>query len=188
MTHTHKERTSRQRRRAGATLVLAAATGGLLAAAMAGSPTARADDFTDILSNIQAADTAGAGDFSAAATDFSTPGGTDAGLYALAAGFDNIFVAPADYALVGTVDGLTGTPDTGVSTDFFTTDTPDATDLTSAGQQALASADFSSATTDFSDAATYLSGGDFADATLYAAYASFLDVYGVEAEFLAALF
>jgi hypothetical protein len=188
MTDIRKDRTSRQRRRAGATLVLAAATGGLLAAAMAGSPTARADDFTDILSNIQAADTAGAGDFSAAATDFSTPGGTDAGLYALAAGFDNIFVAPADYALVGTVDGLTNTSDAGLYADFFTTNTPDATDLTAAGQQALASTDFSDATSYLNDAATALSGGEYADAALYGAYGSLLDIYGVEAELLASLF
>jgi hypothetical protein len=188
MNHIHKDRTSRQRRRAGTTLVLAAASGGLLAAAMAGSPTARADDFTDILTNVQNAVTAGEADYSTAATDLSTAGETDAGLYAAVAGFDNIFVAPADYTLVGLVDGLTGTPDTGVSTDFFTTDTPDATDLTSAGQQALESADFSSATADFSQAATFLSGGDFADATLYAAYASLLDVYGAEAEVLASLF
>ena len=54
MTHIRNDRTSRQRRRAGATLALAAASGGLLAAAMAGSPTARADDpYTDIVNDVQ---------------------------------------------------------------------------------------------------------------------------------------
>ncbi len=54
MTRIRNDRTSRQRRRAGATLVLAAATGGLLAAAMAGSPAARADDpYTDIVNDVQ---------------------------------------------------------------------------------------------------------------------------------------
>ena len=65
MTHIRNDRTSRQRRRAGATLALAAATGGLLAAAMAGSPTARADDpFTDIVNDVQNSITIGETDYS----------------------------------------------------------------------------------------------------------------------------
>src|SRR6201988_770401 len=102
LTHTHNARTRRHRRRAGTTLVLAAAFGGLMAAAMAGSPTARADDpFHDIANDVQGSIPAGEGDFSTAATDLSTPGDTNEGLIAAFAGFYNIFISPTDYTLLG---------------------------------------------------------------------------------------
>ena len=88
MTHIRNNRSGRQRRRAGATLVLAAVSGGLLAAAMAGSPTARADNpYTDIVNDVQNSITIGEADYSAAGTDFSTAAGTNAGLAAEFAGF-----------------------------------------------------------------------------------------------------
>src|ERR1700744_6057981 len=118
MTHIRKDRTSRQRRRAGATLVLAAASCGLLAA-MAGSPTARADDpFTDIVNDVQNSVTIGEADYSAAATDFSTAGGTNAGLAAEFLGFDNTFISSADYVLQGLTAAATGTDFSGDGTIF----------------------------------------------------------------------
>src|SRR5438270_5008915 len=101
MTRIGNDRTSRQRRRAAATLALAAASGGLLAAAMAGSPAASADDpFTDIVNDVQASIAAGQADYSAAATDFSTAGGTNAGLAEEFLGFDNTFISTPDYVLL----------------------------------------------------------------------------------------
>src|SRR3984885_14361034 len=109
MTHIRNNRSGRQRRRAGATLVLAAVSGGLLAAAMAGSPTARADDpYTDIVNDVQGSITAGEADYTAAGTDFSTAGETNEGLIASFAGFDNIFISPTDYTLLGLTAAGTG--------------------------------------------------------------------------------
>jgi hypothetical protein len=113
VTHIRNDRTRRQRRRAGATPVLTAATGGLLAAAMAASPTARAND-------VQNSITIGETDYSNAATDFSTAGGTNAGLAAEFAGFDNTFISSADYALLGLTAAGTGTDFSGDSTIFVT--------------------------------------------------------------------
>src|ERR1700738_1236024 len=111
MTHIRNNRSGRQRRRAGVTLVLAAASGGLLAAAMAGSGTARADDpFTDIVNDVQNSITIGEADHSAAATDFSSsPANTDAGLAEEFLGFDNTFISPTDYTLLGLTAAATGT-------------------------------------------------------------------------------
>jgi hypothetical protein len=188
MTHIRNDRTSRRRRRAGTTLVLAAASGGLLAAAMAAAPTASADDpFTDILSDVQSSITAGEADYSTAATDLSTAGDTNEGLNALVAGFDNTFVSPADYVLVGLVDAATGTNASGLAGDFFLSDVGQP--LTAAGQEATATADLSEGATYASDAVSALSSGDYADAALAGAFSSLLtDVLAPEADLLAALF
>jgi hypothetical protein len=181
MTHIRNDRTSRRRRRAGTTLVLAAASGGLLAAAMAAAPTASADDpFTDILSDVQSSITAGE-------ADYSTAGDTNEGLNALVAGFDNTFVSPADYVLVGLVDAATGTNASGLAGDFFLSDVGQP--LTAAGQEATATADLSEGATYASDAVSALSSGDYADAALAGAFSSLLtDVLAPEADLLAALF
>jgi len=189
MTHIRNDRTSRQRRRAGTTLVLAATSGGLLAAAMAAAATARADDpFTDIISDVQSSISAGEADFSAAATDFSTASDTDEGLINLLAGFDNTFVSPADYTLVGLTAAATGVDTSGLAGAFLIpgfTDQP----LTQAGQDAIASADMTQGQTDLADVASLLSGGDFADAALFGASASYLtDILAPEADLLGALF
>jgi hypothetical protein len=188
MNHIRTNPTSRQRRRAGTTLVLAAASGGLLAAAMAGSPTARADDpFTDILTDVQASITAGEGDFSTAATDLSTAGDTNEGLLALFAGFDNSVVSSADYVFVGLVDAATGTDASGLDGDFLVSDVGQP--LTAAGQEAIAQTDMTDGATYTSDALTYLSSGDYADAALAGAFGSYYtDVLLPEADLLATLF
>jgi hypothetical protein len=186
MTHIRNDRTSRQRRRAGTTLVLAAASGGLLAAAMAGSPTARADDLTDISNDVQASITAGEADYSAAGTDFSTAGDTNEGLIALVAGFDNTFVSPADYILVGLTGEATGTDISSIAGDFLV---PDTAPVTAAGETALAATQVTDGDANLAEAATLFSSADYTSAALYAtygAYQAFIDA--PEAELLAALF
>jgi hypothetical protein len=187
MTHIHNAPTRRQRRRAGATLVLAAASGGLLAAAMAGSPTARADDpFTDIANDVQASITAGEADYSTAATDLSNPADTNEGLIAAFAGFDNIFISPTDYTLLGLTAAGTGTNFSAYGGYYDISDTGQP--LTAAGQEAAATIDFSDAQTWLTDATTALSGGQYFDAVFDALNSSYLDILGGQADTLAALF
>ena len=188
MTHIRNDRTRRQRRRAGTTLVLAAAAGGLLAAAMAHAPTARADDLTDISNDVHASITAGEADYSAAGTDFST-GGTTAdgeGLINLFAGFDNTFVSPADYVLVGLTGEATGTDISSIAGVFLA---PDTGPLTAAGETALAATQVTDGDANLAEAATLFSDGEYTSAALYAAYGAyqaFIDA--PEADLLAALF
>lgn len=186
MTHIRNERTGRQRWRAGATLVLAAATGGLLAAALAGSPTARADDpFTDISNDVQAVTALGESDYTAAATDFSTPGDTNEGLIAAFVGFDNIFFSPTDYTLLGLTAAGTGTDFSPYASAFELTDSGP---TTAAGQAADAATDFSNASTYLTDAATFLSDGNYFDAVYDALFGGYEDILGSQADTLAGLF
>jgi hypothetical protein len=180
-----------RRRRAGATLVLAAATGGLLAAAMAGSPIARADDpFTDIANDVQASITLGGDDYTAAGTDFSTAGDTNAGLVALFAGIDNLLVSPTDYTLLGLTAAGTDTNYSGFGTLFDIPGTvSDPSDLTAAGQEAIATADVTDGNADLSHAATFLSSGEYFAAAEYGLYGAYLsDIIAPQADLLAALF
>jgi hypothetical protein len=187
MTHIRNNRSGRQRRRAGATLVLAAASGGLLAAAMAGSPTARADNpYTDILNDVQGSITAGQADYSAAATDFSTASGTNAGLAAEFAGFDNTFISPTDYTLLGLTAAGTGTNFSGSNGDFLVN--LSVFPLTAAGEQADATSDLSIASTLFTDAATAFSGGNYFTAVDEVLLAGYDDLVAGQADTLAALF
>jgi hypothetical protein len=186
MTHIRNDRIRRQRRRAGGTLVLAAATGGLLAAAMAGSPTARADDpFTDISNDVQGSITAGEAQYTDAATDFSTAGDTNAGLIDSFAGFDNIFLSPGDYTVLGLVAAATGTDFSSSGSNFYV---DDAGPTTAAGQTADATADLSAASTFFSEASTYLTGGEYFYATDAFLLGGYEDILAGQADTLAALF
>jgi hypothetical protein len=187
MAHIDNDKTTRQRRRAGTTLVLAAATGGLLAAAMAGSPTARADDpYTDILNDVQNSVTIGEADYSAAGTDFSTAGDTNAGLVAEFLGFDNTFLSSADYTLLGLTAAGTGTDFSGYGSDFFVGS--GLFPLTAAGETADASTYLSIASSDFADAASSFSSGDYFGAVFADLLGSDYDVLAGQAETLAALF
>jgi hypothetical protein len=187
MAHTRKDRAGRQRRRAGATLALAAASGGLMAAAMAGSPTARADNpYTDIVNDVQNSITIGEADYSAAATDFSTAGGTNAGLAAEFVGFDNTFLSPPDYLLLGLTAAGTGTDFSGHGNDFF--DPTIIFPLTVAGEQTVAATYLSDAFGDVAAAVTALSGGDYFDGVNHVLIAGYEDVLAGQAETLAALF
>src|SRR6202012_5569363 len=146
-------------RRAAPTLVLAAAAGGLLAAAMAGSPTARAaEPSTDIVTDVQHSITIGEGDYSAAATDFSTAGDTNAGLVAAFAGLDNLLVSPTDYTLLGLTAAATGTDFSAYGNSFFI---PDTGAITAAGQEALAASDLSDGQALLADVPALLTGGDY---------------------------
>jgi hypothetical protein len=187
MTHIRNDRTSRQRRRAGATLALTAASGGLLAAAMAGSPTARADNpYTDIVNDVQNSITIGEADYSAAATDFSTAGGTNAGLAAEFAGFDNTFISSTDYTLLGLTAAGTGTDFSvlgtlfEIPTSFFP--------LTVAGEQAHATTDLSIASAYFTDGTSAFTDGNSFIGTEDFLFGGYYDVLAGQADTLAALF
>jgi hypothetical protein len=187
MTRIRYDRTSRQRRRVGATLALAAASGGLLAAAMAGSPTARADDpFTDIANDVQTSIAAGQADYSAAGTDFSTAGGTNAGLVEEFAGFDNTFISPADYTLLGLTAAGTGTNFSGSESDFLIA--PALFPITAAEGQADATSYLSAASAEFTAALTALSGGEYFAATYEDLVGGYYDVLAGQSETLAGLF
>jgi hypothetical protein len=187
MTDIRKDRTSR--RRAGATLVLSAATGGLLAAAMAGSPIARADDpYTDIANDVQASITAGEADYNAASADFAGGGDTDAGLANLVAGFDDIFVNPTDYTLLGLTAAGTDTDFSNYSNWFDSDLLFGTTPLTATAFSDEASTLFSTATNDFEGALADLSSGDYFDAGLNAIDGSWVDLLGGQFDTLASLF
>ena len=186
MTHIRNDRTGRQRRRVGATLVLAAATGGLLAAAMAGSPTARADDpFTDIVNDVQGSIAVGEADYSAAATDFSTAGDTNDGLIAAFTGFDNLLISPADYTLLGLTAAVTNTDFSTFGNAF---DVSDSGPTTAAGQAGDATADFANASSYFAAATTAFTGGEYFSGVYDSLIAGYEDILGSQADTLAALF
>ena len=187
MTHIRNDWTRRQGRRAGATLVLAAASGGLLAAAMAGSPTARADNpYTDIVTDVQNSITAGEADYSAAATDFSTAAGTNAGLAAEFTGFDNTFISPADYTLLGLTAAGTGTDFSGDGGAFFAGIS--ILPVTAAAAQTDATGFLGGASAEFTDALTEFSGGHYFAGVSDSLLGGYYDVLGGQAETLAALF
>jgi hypothetical protein len=182
-----RNRISHQRRRARATLALAAACGGLLAAAMAGSPAARADDpFTDILTDVQHSIAAGQMDFAVAANDFSTAGGTDAGLVAEFVGFDNTFIAPSDYVLLGLTAAGTGTDFSGFGTGFGSVFA--LFPLTEAGELSNAATFLSAASAEFTGAATAFSDGNFFAGVEELLFAGLYNDYAGQAETLATLF
>jgi hypothetical protein len=177
----------RKQQRAGAMLALATATGGLLAAAMASSPVARADDpFADIASYVQTSITTGETDYSDAAADFATAGGTNAGLAAEFAGFDNTFISSADYVLLGLAAAGTGT-DYSIYGGIFNLESS-TFPLTAAGEQADVAPFLSTASSYFSEATTALSGGEFFAATYDSLLGGYYDVLAGQAETLAALF
>jgi hypothetical protein len=187
MTHIRNDRASRPRRRTGTTLVLAAASGGLLAAAMAGSPIARADDpFTDIANDIQSSFTIGEEEYSDAATAFATAGGTNAGLGDAVAGFDNIFISPADYTLLGLTAAGTDTDFGSYGEAFFIGE--DIFPPTALGEESAATAYSGEASNFFSGALTDLSDGKYflaVDAYLVGGYD---DLLAGQADALAGLF
>jgi hypothetical protein len=187
MTHIRNDRTSRQRRRAGTTLVLAAASGGLLAAAMAASPAARADNpYTDILNDVQNSIAIGEADYTAAATEFSTAGGTNAGLVEEFAGFDNTFISSTDYTLLGLTAAATGTNFSGDGTVFgFSIGV---FPLTAAGEQAEASLFASLASAEFAQVTTDFSGGNYFAGVADYLFGIYDDIFVGQEDTLAALF
>jgi hypothetical protein len=92
-------------------LGLGAAVGAFAAAAMmsaATAPTAHADDYSAIIADIQAEETAAATAFTTASTDFATNADSPAGLTQLFIGLDDDLVGVPNDLQVGIVDALTG--------------------------------------------------------------------------------
>ena len=100
------------RSRAATLIGLGAAAGAFGIAAMmsaATAPTARADDFSDIIAAVEGDFTAGQAAFGDAFTDFGSSDVND-GLAAFFSGLDDDVVGAPDNVFVGTVDALTGAP------------------------------------------------------------------------------
>jgi hypothetical protein len=150
---------------------LGAATGAFAAAAMmsaATAPTARADDFSDIVGLVEFELTAGQGDFTTAFADFSNNMVPD-GLAEFYSGVDNdLWLVPTTVEY-GTVAALTGSPIVSV---IFPVGLSTPTDLSDA--VTIAETDLTDSQTLFTDAATALSSGDYADAVYADAAGSFL--------------
>jgi hypothetical protein len=179
MTHIRKKR-------AGAALVLAAAAGGLLAAATAGSPIARADDpFTDTATYVQDTLTTAEADYSAAGTDFSTAGDTNAGLAELFAGDYNALVS-LNYTVLGLVAAGTGTDYSTYAGDFTLSDNYWPTTAAEAMTDASNYSDNASGT--LTGALSYLSSGDYFQATEYFLFSTDWNILAGQAETLGALF
>jgi hypothetical protein len=164
------------RSRSGILVGLAAAVGAFGAAAMmsaATAPTARADDFTDVINAVDGDFTFAQGDFTQASGDFDTGDVAD-GLAKFLSGVDNDFIAAPDNLYIGTVDLLTNEPvadsiEIGLFPESdFTSGLADAHTLFADGE------------TDFTTAVTDLSSGDYAGAADLGALGSFLDVAGVQ--------
>jgi hypothetical protein len=122
------------------------------------APAAHADDFTDIITYLNADFAVGQGDITTAFSDFSS-GDFVPGLTALFQGVDDDVLAAPDNLLTGTVEALAGEGiggpllyDLGVPANF-------ADGLTAA------ETDFSYAVTTFEEAPTDLAGGDYGAAT-----------------------
>jgi hypothetical protein len=150
------------RSRTGVLAGLAAAAGAFGVAAMmstATAPTARADDFTDIVNAVEGELAFGQAAFTTAAADFGSSDVTD-GLQALVNGsYDDLLGAP-DSLYIGTVEALTNETVLPPSLDFNGDPAP--TDFSDAVSNAQGA--FSEGQLYFSDAATDLSAGDYGDA------------------------
>jgi hypothetical protein len=148
------------RSRAATLIGVTAAAGAFGVAVMmsaATAPTARADDFSDIITAVEGDFTLGQGDFSVAATDFGS-GEFDDGVAALLSGVDEDFVGVPDNLFVGSVDLLTNEPVVGITTIGIGPEPDFASGLADAESQ------FADAGPVFSTAATDLFSGDYAGA------------------------
>ena len=150
---------------AGFALVGTAAAGvAILAGAFA--PTARADDFSEIVTDLDAVLGAGSADLTAAATDFSAADYGD-GLAKTVFGLDDFLISPEEVSLVGGFDALTGSPV--LPADSFEWPGPTfvaPTDLIDTLQAAYNYAGYGA--TDLTNAVTELAKGDPADSLINA--------------------
>jgi hypothetical protein len=138
---------------------MAMAAGVFGGAAMASAPTARADDFTDILNGVEADFTDGQLAFAAVATDLSSNNAPGA-LAEFFTGVDEDSVLASDSLYLGTVQALTGEP----ISNAISLGIGPVSDL--ANGLAAAQGDFGEGETLFTAAATALSGGDYSTAAL----------------------
>jgi hypothetical protein len=167
------------RSRTGILFGLTAAVGAFGAAAMmsaATAPTARADDFTDVINAIDGDYAVGQTEFGIADTDFSG-GDVNDGLAALFSGVDDDFVAAPSNLYVGTVDLLANDPVAG----SLDVGVPPESDFTTA--LALAETVFAVGQTDLTSAATDLSSGDYAGAAYLDSNASIIDLAALQVLF-----
>jgi hypothetical protein len=145
---------------------LGTAAGTALAAALASlssAPAAHADDFTDIVNNVESIISAGDADFTTGATDFAD-NMVPAGLYQDATGVDDILFAPTSNVITDAGFALTGEPIPDAI--GFTLTTPPPTDF--AQGLADAQADITTGQDLFTTAETDFSSSDFAAGLEYA--------------------
>jgi hypothetical protein len=177
MTAMHRDKRSR-----GVLVGLAAAAGAFGAAAMmsaATAPTARADDFTDIISNVEGLVGDGQYAFSSADMDFAS-NDVPAGLASLFDGVYDDSVGVQDEVYLGTLVALAGgTPPGSAALDFNGEGPP--TDFASAVSGAEGF--FTDAENIFTEAMTELSSGDYYYAAL-AAPGIPIDAFDLPAEYL----
>jgi opacity protein-like surface antigen len=154
-------------------VALAAAAGAVGAAAMmstATASTARADQFSELVDDVQADFSTAQTDFTLADTDFSGgASGVPDGLEADFAGFNNEILASYQ-SVVGGFDILTGQP--GVAE--FVPVTPDPPEADFATGLADAESDIPFAGDEFSSGATELSSGDYSLAAVFYAEGLFI--------------
>jgi hypothetical protein len=164
------------RSRTGMLIGVAAAAGAFGVAAMmsaATAPTARADDFTDVINSVDADYTAGQGLFSAAFTDFGSSD-VNGGLAAFLSGVDSDLVSAPDNLYVGSLDLLANDPVAGP----FAIDLPPEASFASGLSEAESL--LTTGQSYFTDAATDLSSGDYADASYLDSLGSLYDVAAVQ--------
>jgi len=158
------------KRSRGVLVAIAAAAGAFGAAAMmsaATAPTARADDFSDIIANVESEFGIGQTAFTTAAADFGS-NEVPAGLqYSFDGVLDDSVGAP-DQVFFGTVAALAGDSISNATVFNFGIGPPtDFADAVTSAQSLVISAE-----TEFTDAATFLSGGEYFDAAFAGALAS----------------
>jgi hypothetical protein len=158
--------------RSGILVGVAAAVGAFGAAAMmsaAAAPTARADDFTDVINSVEGDFTTAQDQFTLADTDFGG-GDVNDGLAAYFSGVnDDLLGAPNNLEL-GTLELIANDP---VSASLVAT-IPSVTDFTAGLSEAESF--FSAGASYFSEAATDLSAGDYVDASYLDYLGSLFDV------------
>jgi hypothetical protein len=148
------------RSRTGVLVGIAAAAAAFGTAAMmsaATAPTARADDFTDIVTYVDSDLGVGQADITTAFSDFGS-GDFATGLASLFQGVDDDFLAAPDNLLIGTVEALAGDPIGGPL--LF-----DLGELNFAGGLADAQDQFSYAVANLEAAPAELAAGDYGAAT-----------------------
>jgi hypothetical protein len=142
---------------------LATAAGAFGAAALmsgANPPTARADDFTDVINAVEVDFTIGASDFNSAYSDFAA-NEPSAGLASFLDGVNDDVVSPTESLLIGTAELL---DNESIAPPLTWNIAPEAS---FAGGLSQAEADFSSGVTDFSEASSLLSSAEYGDAVYY---------------------
>jgi hypothetical protein len=171
--------TDGMRSRSGILVGIATVAGAFGVAVMmsaATAPTARADDFTDLISSFEQDFSQGQPEFASASADFGSGDQVD-GLQALFSGLDDDVLGPAQSVYRATVDVLLNEPVGNVSYGF-SIDGNTVPDFTT-GVVYLEN-DVSGAEGDFAQAAMDLSSGDYGDAADAQITASTELVFGAE--------